>query len=89
MIVDDKLVTVAQYTNSAEASLAKQVLADFGIESVLTGENFSVMYPVPSLAKVELQVLDTQARKARSVLQANKESTHLQPGSGPDEQKEQ
>jgi hypothetical protein len=87
--MDDKLVTVAQYTNPAEASLAKQVLADFVIESVLTGENFSVMYPVPSLAKVELQVLDTQAQKAQEVLQADKESAHFQPGSGPDEQKEQ
>jgi hypothetical protein len=87
--VDDKLVTVAQYTNSAEANLAKQVLADFGIAAVLTGENFSVMYPVPSLAKVELQVLDTQARKAREVLQANKKSAHFQPGNGQYEQKEQ
>jgi hypothetical protein len=86
--VDDKLVTIAQYTNSAEASLAKQVLADFGIESVLTGENFSVMYPVPSLAKVELQVLDTQAQKAQQVLQADKESGRFPPASGPEEQKE-
>ncbi len=85
----DKLVTIAQYTNSAEASMAKQVLADFGIESVLTGENFSVMYPVPSLAKVELQVLDTQAQKAQEVLQADKESVRFPPGSAPDEKKEQ
>jgi hypothetical protein len=87
--MDDKLVTVAQYTNSAEASLAKQVLADFGIESVLTGENFSVIYPVPSPANVELQVLDSQAQKAQEVLQANKKSAHFQLGSGQNEQKEQ
>jgi hypothetical protein len=87
--VDYKLVTIAQYANSAEASLAKQVLADFGIAAVLTGENFSVMYPVPSLAKLELQVLETQARKAREVLQANKEARHFRPARGPHGQKEQ
>jgi hypothetical protein len=87
--MDDKLITIAQYTNPAEASLAKQILADFGIESVLTGENFSVMYPVPSLVNVELQVFGSHAEKAREILESKKESADAGSGGGPDDPEEQ
>ncbi|UCF43364.1 MAG: DUF2007 domain-containing protein [Planctomycetota bacterium] len=87
--MDDKLVTMAQYTNPAEASLAKQILADFGIESVLTGENFSVIYPVPSLANVELQVLQCEAKRAREILESNKKSANAWRCLGQDKLKEQ
>jgi hypothetical protein len=87
--MDDKLVTVAQYTNSAEASLARQMLADFGIESVLSGENFSVMYPVPSLVNVELQVLGSHVERAQEILESNKESTDAGAGAASDDPEEQ
>ncbi len=87
--MDDKLVTIAQYTNAAEAGLARQVLADFGIESVLTGENFSVMYPVPSPANVGLQILQSQAQKAQEILESNTESADVGSGGGPDDPEEQ
>lgn len=87
--MDDKLITIAQYTNPAEASLAKQILADFGIESVLTGENFSVMYPVPSLVNVELQVFGSHADKARQILKSNKDSTDVRSDAASDDPEEQ
>ncbi len=87
--MDDKLITIAQYTNPAEASLAKQILAGFGIESVLTGENFSVIYPVPSLANVELQVFGSHAEKAQEILESNKKSTDVRHGAEKDDPQEQ
>ena len=68
----DKLVTIAKFANSSEASLAKQILDDFGIKSVITGEHFSVVYPVPSPANVELQVFESQAQKALEILESKR-----------------
>jgi hypothetical protein len=68
----DKLVTIAQFTDSAQASLAKQLLADFGIESVLTGENASNIYSIPAIEGPELQVLESRAKEALKILESNK-----------------
>ena len=37
----DRLVTIAQFTNYIEAELARQILADYGIEAVAAGQNAS------------------------------------------------
>ena len=42
----DKLVTIAQFTDYIEAEMAKQLLADYEIEAVVTGENAAILYPV-------------------------------------------
>ncbi len=68
----DKLVTIAQFANYIEAEMAKQLLADYGIEAVATGENASNMYPIPAVEGPELQVLQSQAEKAREILQSQK-----------------
>ncbi len=68
----DKLVTIAQYTDSAQASLAKQLLADFGIKSVLAGQNAANIYTIPALATISLQVLESQAQRTREILESNK-----------------
>ena len=61
----DKLVTIAQYENYIEAEMAKQLLADYGIEAVVTGENVANVYSgLPALSNIELQTLENQAQQA-------------------------
>ena len=69
----DKLVTIAQFTNYIEAEMAKQLLADYGIEAVATGENASNLYSLPAIEGPELQVLESQAQQAREILESQKE----------------
>jgi hypothetical protein len=70
--VADKLVTIAQFTNYIEAEMAKQLLADYGIEAIATGENASNIYSIPAIEGPELQVLESQAQKAREILESHK-----------------
>jgi len=65
----DKLVTIAKFNDSSQAHLAKQVLADFGIEAFVTGENVANLYIVP-LQPVDLQVRESQSRQAQEVLES-------------------
>jgi hypothetical protein len=71
--MEDKLVTVAQFANYIEAEMARQLLADYGIEAVATGENASNIYSLPAVEGPELQVLESQAQKALEILQSQKE----------------
>ncbi|MBN2455370.1 MAG: DUF2007 domain-containing protein [Sedimentisphaerales bacterium] len=68
----EKLVTIAKYADSIKASLAQQLLADYGIKAVLTGQNAANVYTLPSVAVTDLQVLESQAEKARKVLKYQK-----------------
>jgi len=70
--VADKLVSIAQFANYIEAEMAKQLLADYGIEAVATGAHASNMYPIPAVEGPELQVLQSQAEKAREILESSK-----------------
>ncbi|MFB0553365.1 MAG: hypothetical protein ACETWQ_08630 [Phycisphaerae bacterium] len=65
----DKLVTIAKFTDYSQADLAKQLLDDFGIKSVIIGEKFGLPYPIPSEAK--LQVFESQAKQAQEILESN------------------
>ncbi len=65
----EKLVTIATFTDYIEADLAKQLLDDFGIKSVVIGEKFGLPYPIPSEA--ELQVFESQAKRAQEILESN------------------
>ncbi len=65
----EKLVTIATFTDYSEADLAKQLLDDFGIKSVVIGEKFGLPYPIPSEAK--LQVFESQAKRAQEILESN------------------
>ncbi len=67
----DKLVTIAQFPSYIEAELAKQLLADYGIESVATGENASNIYSIPAVEGPEWQVLESQARRALEILESH------------------
>ena len=68
----DKLVTIAQFADSSEASLAQQLLADFGIKAVLVGQHAADVYTLPSIAVTDLQVLESQAQQAREILESQK-----------------
>jgi hypothetical protein len=68
----DKLVTIAEYADSSEASLAQQLLADHGIKAVLAGQHAADVYTLPSIAVTELQVLENQTEQARQILESQK-----------------
>ena len=66
----DKLVTIAEFDDYIEADLAKQMLADFGIESVLSGDNTANIYSVPGIASTSLQTFESQAQRAKEILES-------------------
>ena len=68
----EKLVTVAEFPDSAQAALAQQILADHGIKSVLSGQHASNVYAVPAIAQVQLQALEGQAEQAKQILESQK-----------------
>jgi hypothetical protein len=72
----DKLVTVSQFADYIEAEMAKQLLADYEIEAVVTGENAANLYPISGVVGPELQVLEKNAQKARQILESQKEQEH-------------
>jgi hypothetical protein len=72
--MEDKLVTIAQFANYIEAELAKQQLADFGIEAVVTGANAANIYSgLPFIEGPELQVLESSAKEAMEILESGTE----------------
>lgn len=73
----DKLVIIAQFANYIEAEMAKQLLADYDIKAVVTGQHASNIYSgVPALGGYcKLQTLESQAERAREILESRKKST--------------
>ena len=70
----DKLVTIAQFPGYIEAEMAKQLLSDFGIEAVVTGDNTSNAYSgLSALTDVELQVFESQAQEAKEILESQQQ----------------
>lgn len=69
--MENKLVTIAKFADSAQASLAQQLLADSGIESFLTGENATNLYGLPAIAQTTLQTPQTNAAQATEILESN------------------
>ena len=70
--MDDKLVTIAQFTDYIEAEMAKQLLADHEIEAVVSGDNTAHVYSIPAVAEIDLQVLESQAKEAVEILESHK-----------------
>jgi len=75
----DKLVTIAQFTDYIEAELAKQLLDDFGIKSVVTGQNVASGIGVFAAINIELQTLESQAEKALEILQSESKPVDAPP----------
>jgi hypothetical protein len=66
----EKLVVIAQFPDYIQAEMAKQQLADDGIQAVVTGVNAANIYSLPAVEGPELQVLESQAEKAREILKS-------------------
>lgn len=67
--MDGKLIKIATFDNSIEAELAKQLLDDYEITSLLSGENSANIYAgVPAIANIQLLVAASQAEEAIEIL---------------------
>jgi hypothetical protein len=70
----ERLVTIAQFSDYIEADLAKQLLEDFGIRAVVVGQNSgNVFSGVPAALDIRLQIPESQAQKAREILENSNE----------------
>ncbi len=65
----DKLVTIAEYMDSMQAEMAKQVLEDFDIKAVVIGENAANTCSAPTVITAKLQVLEKDADEAKQILE--------------------
>jgi len=75
----DKLVTIARFGDYIEAEMAKQLLADYGIKAVVTGQNLANVYGgLPALSHIELQILESQAEQARQILESQEQHETLE-----------
>jgi hypothetical protein len=70
----DQLITIAKFPDYIEAEMAQQLLADNGIQAVVTGENASNVYSgMPALGGYcKLEVFEKQAQQAQQILDSNK-----------------
>ncbi|MGA2092578.1 MAG: DUF2007 domain-containing protein [Sedimentisphaerales bacterium] len=66
--MEDKLVTVAEFMNSIQAEMTKQVLEDCGIKVILLGQNVGDGR-IGVFETVKLQVQQSQADEARQVIE--------------------
>jgi TRAP-type C4-dicarboxylate transport system substrate-binding protein len=69
----DKLVTIAEYTDSMRAEMARQVLEDFGIRAVVLDQNATNLCLPPAILTAKLQVFESQAEQARQILEENQQ----------------
>lgn len=65
----DKLVTIAEYMDSMQAEMARQVLEDFDIKAVVIGENAANTCLAPTVITAKLQVLEKDAEEAKQILE--------------------
>ena len=68
-IMADKLVTIAEYMDSMQAEMARQVLEDFDIKAVVIGENAANICLAPTVITAKLQVLEKDAEEAKQILE--------------------
>jgi hypothetical protein len=87
-MAEEKLVTIALFENYIEAEMALQLLADYGIKAVATGENASNVYSIPAVEGPELQVLQSQAEQARQILESHKQQETSEDDNDSDEPEE-
>ena len=75
----DELIVVATYFDYIQAEMARQLLADQGIEAVVTGQNASNMYQM-AVEGPELQVRESDAEEARKILDSQNEAEEAEEG---------
>ena len=68
--MSDELVTIGQFADYIQANLAKQTLADAGIEAIIGGENASNVFAgISAIEGPTLQVLKSRAAEALEILE--------------------
>jgi hypothetical protein len=67
----EKLVTVAQFSDSFRAHIAQVRLETSGIKSVIVGENLMTSFPQIGPFRIEIQVLSNDAGKALEILESD------------------
>ena len=65
---DEKLVAIQEFESGFDAELAKQILEEAGIESVVFGGDLMTALPNIESIKVELRVFERDVEKAKQVL---------------------
>ena len=70
----DKLVTIAEYMDSIQAEMARQVLEDFDIKAVIIGENALNTCLAPTVMTAKLQVFESNADEAKQILEEQEQS---------------
>ena len=73
-IMADKLVTIAEYMDSMQAEMARQVLEDFDIKAVVIGENAANTCLAPTVITAKLQVFESNADEAKQILEEQEQS---------------
>lgn len=68
MSEQEKLVTIAEFTDSTGAEMARQTLADAGIKAIIDGQNAADMFPIPAVP-AKLRVFESQADQAIKILE--------------------
>ncbi|MGA2070822.1 MAG: DUF2007 domain-containing protein [Sedimentisphaerales bacterium] len=68
-----ELVTIAEYMNSIQAEMAKQVLADFDIPAIIIGENAGDGR-IGFIEPIKLQVKQTDADEAKKILEEQEQN---------------
>ena len=63
-----ELVTIAEYLNTIQAEMAKQVLADFDIPAIIVGENAGDGR-IGFIEGIKLQVKQADAEEAKQILE--------------------
>ena len=72
--MNDKLVTIARFTDYLEAELARQLLEGEGITVFVTGQNVANIYGgVPAVVDIQLQTPESQAEEAKEILEASRQ----------------
>ena len=75
IIMSNKLVTIAEYTDSMQAEMARQTLEDFGIRVMILDQNTSNLgFPPMPWTTVKLQVLESVADQARQILEEQEQA---------------
>ena len=70
----DRFVKIATFSKSEDAHLAKMLLSESNIKSVVLGENLLMVVPKVGFPEVELHVQQSQAKEAVEILEYQRKS---------------
>jgi hypothetical protein len=75
--MSEKLVTIAEFADYIQADLARQLLEDFDIKAIVTGQNAAnALSGIVGVEGPTLQVMESQAAEAIEILES---SQNLEP----------